>query len=181
MIEFHHIHPRELNVGLNHAVTIPLCPTHHKLIYHPDATSGQHAIKHAGSLSVVQVCNTNTGYAVIFNDAVGAEITVCIDTKDTVSADIYAATWNIVGGIRERKCEDEVDADTERTVDRLGYAVRGSTVYFSREYRSAAYAALAQWVVGYMTRCKAEYESVLTRARNDYRKIIKVSKCESVE
>ena len=64
LIEFHHIHPKELGVRLNREVTIPLCPTHHKMIYHPGATAGQHAERHEGSLSVVQVATTTTGKAV---------------------------------------------------------------------------------------------------------------------
>ena len=78
LIEFHHIHPKELGVTLNKDVTIPLCPTHHKMIYHPGATAGQHSVQGKDSLSVVQVATTTAGKAVIFRDIAGNDITVTV-------------------------------------------------------------------------------------------------------
>ena len=66
LIDFHHIHLRELGSRLGSDVAIPLCPTHHKLIYHPEATSGQHSRKFAQSMVVKQVTDSTNGKCVIF-------------------------------------------------------------------------------------------------------------------
>lgn len=168
LIEFHHIHPRELGVKLNQNVTIPLCPTHHKMIYHPDATSGQHAIQHPDSMSVVQIATTNTGKCVIFKDSNGTEITVYMDMKDTGNSDIYCMSWDLVNGIRNSLSDIE-DTYIEQNVDKVGYYQSGSKVYYNKSHLKIASDLLAAYVAQYMTKTKTEYASVLDRARADWK------------
>ena len=78
-IEFHHIIPRELWPRLNQNVTLTLCPTHHRLIYHPESTSGPHSIQSKDSLSIDGIYKTNKGYAVIYKDINDQEITEWFD------------------------------------------------------------------------------------------------------
>jgi hypothetical protein len=102
LIEFHHIHPKELGVKLNKDVTIPLCPTHHKMIYHPGATAGQHSENRPGSLEVVQVATTTAGKAVVFRDVAGNDITVTVDVTRPKPDAIYELKWDLINGISER-------------------------------------------------------------------------------
>lgn len=168
LIEFHHVNPRELGNTLNRNVTIPLCPIHHKLIYHPDATSGQHSICHPGSMSVVQVARTNTGNAVIFRDTTGTEITVFMDSRECGKDNIYRLSWDLVNGIRNVEVSD-MSKSVENTVDSQGYCVVRNAVYYAARCRNTALDLMASYVAQYMTRTKAEYDSMLDKARNDWK------------
>ena len=170
LIEFHHVHPKELGVKLNKDVTIPLCPTHHKMIYHPGATAGQHSECHPESLSVVQVTNTTTGKAVIFRDMSGHDITVSIDVRTPKADAIYELSWDILKGITECEPED-VDAYAEMQVDAKGYCQVGNHVYFSPAHRQVARDLLKQYIAQYMIRAKNEYENALDRARADWKRL----------
>lgn len=168
LIEFHHIHPKELGVTLNKDVTIPLCPTHHKMIYHPGATSGQHSEQHADSLSVVQVATTTSGKAVIFRDVAGNDITVSIDVTRPKPDAIFEMKWDLVHGITEREIS-ECDSYAEQQVDSKGYCQAGNRVYYSPGHRQVARDLLKNYVAQYMIQAKSEYENALERARADYR------------
>lgn len=170
LIEFHHIHPKELGVVLNRDVTIPLCPTHHKMIYHPGATSGQHSVMHDDSMSVVQVTNTTAGKAVIFRDVSGKDITVSIDVRAPKPDAIYVLKWDLVHGITEEEA-DECDGYAEAQVDAKGYCQIGNSVYFSPGNRHVAADLLKKHIEQYMVLAKSEYENALARARADWKSL----------
>lgn len=170
LIEFHHIHPRELGVKLNKDVTIPLCPSHHKMIFYQGAKSGQHAVQHDGSLEVVQVATTTTGKAVIFRDIHGNDITVTIDVTTPKPDAIYVLKWSLLDGISE--CEvDECDSYAEAQVDAKGYCQVGNCVYFAPGKRQVAADLLKGYITTYMVKTKTEYENVLTKARADWKSL----------
>lgn len=70
-IDFHHITPKELNPHGNNRATIPLCKTHHALIFHPEAKAGQHSIKTAESLVILGVYDSTAGKAVHYESMDG--------------------------------------------------------------------------------------------------------------
>lgn len=72
-IDFHHIVPRELWPRLNQNVTLSFCPTHHRLIYHPETKSGMHSIKSEDSLEILGIFKTTHGYSVEYRNADGIE------------------------------------------------------------------------------------------------------------
>lgn len=167
LIEFHHINPRELGPRLNSRVTIPLCPTHHKMIYHPEATSGQHSHCEPGSMTVVQVATTTTGKAVIFRDMSGYEITVSVDSRPPKPYAIYVLSWDAVHGVAE--CEvDDCDTAVQMQVDSKGYCQVGGTIYHNIGHADVARDLLKAHITQYMTRTKAEHEALLEKARKDY-------------
>ena len=170
LIEFHHVNPRELGVKLNRELTIPLCPVHHKLIYHPDAKTGQHAKCSANSLSVVQVANTTTGKAVIFRDMSGHEITVEVDSRPPKPSAIYALSWSLVGGISEREVDD-CDSYVEQHVDMRGFHQVGNTIYYNSAHCTVAHELLKAYITQYMVTAKAEFFAALAKARADYRRL----------
>lgn len=166
LIDFHHIHPRELGNVLSKDVTIPLCPVHHKMIYHPQATSGQHSIRHDGSLEVKQVARTNMGSSVIFQDINGREIVVTVDTRE--SSEIHVMSWDLVRGIRDAVAED-IDEYIAGIVDRHGYYASGHQVYYHKGKEHIAKDMLRSYIAQYMIKAKHEYETVLGKARTDYK------------
>ena len=170
LIEFHHVNPKELRVKLNKDVTIELCPVHHKMIYHPLATSGQHAIKDEHSLSVVQVANTTTGKAVIFRDMAGHEITVEVDSRPPKPSAIYALSWSLVGGIAEQEVDD-CDSYVEQQVDMRGFHQVGNTIYYNSAHCTVAHELLKAYITQYMVTAKAEFFAALAKARADYRQL----------
>jgi len=170
LMEFHHVHLRESGVKLNKDVTIPLCPVHHKLIYHPEATSGPHSVQHDGSLSVVQVTNTTTGKAVIFRDVAGHEITVSVDVRSPKPDAIYVLRWDILHGVTEEEV-DACDGYAEAQVDAKGYCQVGNEVYFAPGNRHVAADLLKKHIEAYMVQFKSEYESALARARADWKSL----------
>lgn len=82
-IDFHHVTPKEINPHKNNKVTIPLCKTHHALIYHPATNSGQHSIKTDESLSIQMVTNSTAGKVIIYEDMSGNDITYYTRTNET--------------------------------------------------------------------------------------------------
>lgn len=170
LMEFHHINPKELKVKLNKDIEIPLCPNHHKLIFHPETKAGQHSRQYENSLSVVQVTNTTTGQAVIFKDIEGREITVCVDVRHPKADAIYELKWSPLSGIVETEPE-EADSYVESQVDAKGYCQVGNHVYFSPGNRHFAQELLKQYITQYMIRAKNEYEKFLERARNDWKSL----------
>lgn len=170
LIEFHHIHPKELGVKLNKDVVIPLCPTHHKMIYHPGATAGQHAVQRQDSLSVVQVATTTAGKAVIFRDVSGNDITVTVDVTRPKPDAIYVLKWDLIHGITESEVT-ECDSYAEMQVDSKGYCQAGNAVYFSPGHRHIAADLLKKHIEHYMVQAKSEYEQSLARARADWKSL----------
>ena len=49
-IDFHHIVPREIDPKSR--ITVPLCKTHHAMIYVRESVAGQHSIATEGSLII---------------------------------------------------------------------------------------------------------------------------------
>lgn len=73
LIELHHIKPREIDPSPMNKVTIALCPTCHKLIYHPDVKSGQHSINTEKSIQILNKYKTTTGWSIYFMDYYGVK------------------------------------------------------------------------------------------------------------
>ena len=168
LIEFHHIHLREKFNRVGKKVTIPLCPNHHNLVYHEDATSGQHSEKHPDSMIVKQVTNTNKGHCVIFEDMEGNEhISMLNETRDN---GIRRISWDIINGITDEE-PDEVDEAIARLVDDDGYFDDSSSVYYREGYMKIAKDLLAKFVEHYMTKAKSEYDLALEKARNDWKEL----------
>ena len=71
-IEFHHISPRELGPRVNSNVTLTFCPTHHRMIFHPESKHGAHSINSPNKLQILHIYPVApSGYAVeykMFND-----------------------------------------------------------------------------------------------------------------
>ena len=67
-IEFHHITPQEV---IRSSVTLPFCPTHHRLIYHPLASSGCHSSQTNDSLEIVGLFESTHGKAIHYKDLNG--------------------------------------------------------------------------------------------------------------
>lgn len=166
LIEFHHIHPRELFVQHSSRVTIPLCPTHHKLIFHPDATSGQHAEKFDESMIVKTVTNSTKGKCVIFVDMKGVEHPSYLD--DIPEENIYFMTWDLVHGIVTGGTETLEDGLLDR-VERDGYFDSSATIYYMPGKEAKAKELLANHIADYMKRTKSEFDSALEKARNDWK------------
>lgn len=72
-IELHHIIPKELWPRLNQNVTLSFCPTHHRLIYHPECKSGPHSIQSENSLEILGIYKTTKGYSVGYKNKDGIE------------------------------------------------------------------------------------------------------------
>lgn len=72
-IELHHIVPRELWPRLNQNVTLSFCPTHHRMIFHPECKSGPHSKMCDESLEIIGIFKSNTGYTVEYKDMNGNE------------------------------------------------------------------------------------------------------------
>lgn len=77
-IELHHIIPRELGARLNCHVTLSFCPTHHRMIYHPECKHGHHSIKSDNKLIIHNIYPTAPeGYAVEFENMKGLKWFEC--------------------------------------------------------------------------------------------------------
>lgn len=81
-IDFHHVTPKEINPHKNNKVTIPLCKTHHAMIYHPEAKTGQHSIKCDDSLKITMVTTSTNGKVVLYEDMNGKGISYFTKTKE---------------------------------------------------------------------------------------------------
>lgn len=82
LIELHHIKPRELDPSPLNKVTVPLCPTCHKLIFHPLVESGQHKINTEKSLQILGIFKSTHGNAVQYKDFKGKEFFYFPDDGD---------------------------------------------------------------------------------------------------
>lgn len=166
LIEFHHTHLREAGNRLGKGVTIPLCPTHHKLIYHPEATSGQHAEKFEESMMVKAVTNSTKGMCVIFEDMKGNEHISYLDEipEESFSFMMWDILHGIVTGVTQSLDEGILDR-----VERDGYFASGATVYYVDGKEAKAKELLANHVAEYMKKAKSEFDSALEKARNDWK------------
>jgi len=81
-IDFHHVTPKEVNPHPSNKTTIPLCKTHHALVYHPEATSGQHSIKTEDSLVIQLFTKSTNGTVVLYEDMSGNNITYFTKTGE---------------------------------------------------------------------------------------------------
>ena len=57
-IEYHHIIPKELGNRLNSNVVLSFCPTHHRLIWHPECKNGHHSINGTTKLQIHHIYPT---------------------------------------------------------------------------------------------------------------------------
>lgn len=73
LIEFHHMTPREINPSPLNKVVIPLCPTCHKLIYHPLVKCGQHTLNTEKSIQILGKYKSTTGWTIHYMDYYGAK------------------------------------------------------------------------------------------------------------
>jgi len=165
LIDFHHIHLRELGSRLGSDVAIPLCPTHHKLIYHPEATSGQHSRKFAQSMVVKQVTDSTNGKCVIFEDMEGKEHVTFLDSLPT--EEVNYVSWDILNGVR-RGVVDSLDEAVMDRIRRDGMFDDGNRVLYWPENEAGATATLMAYISAYMKRAKSEFDSALEKARNDW-------------
>lgn len=58
-IEYHHIIPKELGNRLNCNVVLSYCPTHHRLIWHPECKYGHHSINGPAKLQIHNIYPTS--------------------------------------------------------------------------------------------------------------------------
>ena len=168
LIEYHHIHLREAGNRLGKKVTIPLCSIHHNLIYHEDATAGQHAEKHPESMIVKMVTNTNRGKCVIFEDMQGNEHTV--DLESSPSNSIHFLSWDIINGLSEGDA-DEIDEAIAKLVDDDGFYDDASTIYYVDGYEKVAKTLLSKHIEHYMSKTKSEFDLALEKARSDWKSL----------
>ena len=166
LIEYHHIHLREAGNRLGKKVTIPLCPNHHDLIYHEEATAGQHAEKHPESMVVKMVTNTSRGKCVIFEDMQGNEHTSYLE--ELPDENILFIGWDLIHGIYKGCAETLEDAILDR-VERDGIFDSGSIVYYMPGKEAKANELLSNYLATYMKKAKSEFDSALEKARNDWK------------
>ena len=81
-IDFHHIIPKELWPRINQNVTISFCPTHHRLIFHPDCKSGMHSIQSNDSLEILGIYKNTHGYSILYKKTDGTEFFEDFDDKE---------------------------------------------------------------------------------------------------
>lgn len=70
-IDHHHIVPKEIDKRSK--VTIPLCKTHHALIFVENAEHGQHSIKSDESLIVRGTFKSTKGDSILYEDISGKQ------------------------------------------------------------------------------------------------------------
>ena len=63
-IDYHHVTPREIDPKSK--ITLPLCKTHHALIYVPESKCGQHSIKSESSLIILGQFKSTMGNSIHF-------------------------------------------------------------------------------------------------------------------
>lgn len=67
LIDDHHIIPRSMPGSSNKKNNrIFLCPEHHRCIYVPGASSGQHSVKHKDSIIIVDRRKSTQGEVLLF-------------------------------------------------------------------------------------------------------------------
>lgn len=83
-IDFHHVIPKEVDNHPDNKLTVPLCKTHHALIYHPEAKYGQHSIKEINSLIIKQIFDSTDGKAILYEDMDQNQFYYFINISETV-------------------------------------------------------------------------------------------------
>jgi len=75
-IDYHHIIPKELNGkdGANNRIS--LCPTHHRMIFVPNAKTGLHSIKTKNSIIIKNILYSTIGAVLHYID--------CKDDKEYI-------------------------------------------------------------------------------------------------
>lgn len=81
-IDYHHVTPKEVNPHRTNRTTIPLCKTHHALIFHPQSTAGQHSIKTSESLAILGVYAGTNGTSVHYESISGESMFYNTRTKE---------------------------------------------------------------------------------------------------
>jgi len=82
LIDAHHLIPKELNSKSK--LTLYFCKTHHAFIYHPEAKYGQHAIKTAESIEILNFFNSTEGRVLHYKDSNVKVFYYFYRTKETV-------------------------------------------------------------------------------------------------
>lgn len=72
-IDSHHICPKEVNPSRSNKVTIPLCPSCHRKIFHPKSRYGHHSIISEESLEVLGVFKSSDGQAIHYRSPITYE------------------------------------------------------------------------------------------------------------
>lgn len=68
LMEHHHITPKEIDNSPTNKQIIPFCPLHHKLIFHPESSAGQHSINTPESIVILEVYDSTQGKAMHYQD-----------------------------------------------------------------------------------------------------------------
>ncbi len=79
-IDYHHVVPRE--VDKKSKVTIPLCKTHHSLIYVEESKKGQHSIQSNESLIIRGIFKSTQGNSLLYEDSSGKQFYYFPDSKE---------------------------------------------------------------------------------------------------
>lgn len=159
---------------MNADVVVPLCPNHHKMIWHPDAVSGQHSVKHPGSMSILGVDYSSSGMCVRFADMSGKESMTYPNGIYRPSGDAMCATWSLISGLKTDIPYIFTDADIADEVDAHGIYCSGMLAVYDGQHRMEAMDHLLRHISGYMTRAKTEYDEMLYRARSDWKLLKKI-------
>jgi hypothetical protein len=84
LIEHHHIKPREIDKSRYNRNIIPLCPLHHKLIYIPESTAGQHSINTPESIQILNKYKSTKGNTVHYQDFNGKKYFYFVESKEII-------------------------------------------------------------------------------------------------
>ena len=72
-IDYHHINPKEIDSSPSNKITIPLCKTHHSLIFHPGVKYGMHSINTENSLKILGLFKSTDGNAILYENYEGKQ------------------------------------------------------------------------------------------------------------
>lgn len=67
-IDLHHVIPRCLDRSRRNTLTVPLCPTHHAMIYHPLVKHGRHSQLSEGSLEILAILKSTDGEVIHYRN-----------------------------------------------------------------------------------------------------------------
>ena len=84
LIEHHHITPREIDNTPHNKKVIPLCPLHHKLVYVPEATAGQHAMNTPESIQILQLYRSTDGKTLHYQDFKGKKFFYFLESREII-------------------------------------------------------------------------------------------------
>lgn len=68
LIELHHVTPKEIDPRSSNKVTIPLCPTCHRKIWHPKSKNGHHSILTEESLEIKGIFKSTDGDMILYEN-----------------------------------------------------------------------------------------------------------------